>query len=698
MRNHGWDNSGRTVIATLLAAFRRFGEMEECSKLCFDWYFNEEGNANIEDYQALQEKGEILSLKWRSRRVLTTVFSDGVIAHLTLKNLYCQEVIVNVDKSLRHAEPITNVAYAHRVVLFLFQDNRLLIARTFDANETEEAAAVGDMIQPEVTIDVYPDFLPHLACRRLDKTISINARSDSFVIWWPACKDDVFPWSPKPEDRANVLIYQLHPNEIPTLLSFLKTDHKLIDAAFIPNYDQFSTLEQEVDAQGNIVIVEIFYDLFSMSRLNETAIPVQSEITCFAYDMGRSRLALGCCDSSIVIYSQAGRITLFTKMPFIPLAVSWHPDSHLIFVAGERGRYQLFDIALSPVLLVQAGDSTPSVTKEFTTCGPIKHTIWSPWPSSSCDSNLLIHFESGPMIILRFGLGHMGLAPLVDLYVGNSETSEAIKVLKSVYWNSDDCLTAMFSIYSSLIRRKHSDVIECELETLLAIYFVPTYGGDDQVRKKHSKSLRILARRFFMWLLPAEKFQRALQIAISLGEAGLFDKLRHVATAKGDTATAASAVSQLTPLLPSSSGSSTSSYDESCSSSRSSHSETCSCESSTESSCDDAEDSAETEESDDEVHDHHVLVSEVTAPKAGTLRVLPLEVPAHPNPISINIQPDITLQNNGSTQITSNQGASSSRHILTPSTLQVISNQRHHLEGGQPGRKPDIQVVHFGLV
>ena len=51
-----------------------------------------------------------------------------------------------------------------------------------------------------------------------------------------------------------------------------------------------------------------------------------------------------------------------------------------------------------------------------------------------------------------------------------------------------------------------------ELESLLVIYFKPTYGGDDGVRKKHSKSLRVLARRYFMWLLPVGKLQRAAQV------------------------------------------------------------------------------------------------------------------------------------------------------------------------------------------
>ena len=64
-------------------------------------------------------------------------------------------------------------------------------------------------------------------------------------------------------------------------------------------------------------MVEIFYDMSSFARVSETAIPVQSEITCFSYNNQQTRLALGCCDSSVVIYSQTGRITLYTKTAFV---------------------------------------------------------------------------------------------------------------------------------------------------------------------------------------------------------------------------------------------------------------------------------------------------------------------------------------------------------------------------------------------
>ena len=44
--------------------------------------------------------------------------------------------------------------------------------------------------------------------------------------------------------------------------------------------------------------------------------------------------------------------------------VSWHPDSYLLFVADDNGRYQLFDIALNPILLVSATESVPSFIRE----------------------------------------------------------------------------------------------------------------------------------------------------------------------------------------------------------------------------------------------------------------------------------------------------------------------------------------------
>lgn len=49
----------------------------------------------------------------------------------------------------------------------------------------------------------------------------------------------------------------------------------------------------------------------------------------------------------------------------IPIQVSWHNDSFLVFAVGDRGQYQIFDIALSPLLLLDGFNSMPSLTKEL---------------------------------------------------------------------------------------------------------------------------------------------------------------------------------------------------------------------------------------------------------------------------------------------------------------------------------------------
>ncbi|ODM88263.1 WD repeat-containing and planar cell polarity effector protein fritz, partial [Orchesella cincta] len=71
-------------------------------------------------------------------------------------------------------------------------------------------------------------------------------------------------------------------------------------------------------------------------------------------------------------------------------------------------------------------------------------------------------------------------------------------------------------------------------ELLLATYFVPAVSYDEKVRRRHGKPMRVLARRFFMWLVKARKYPRALQIAVSLGEDKLLKTLHHVASSQGD--------------------------------------------------------------------------------------------------------------------------------------------------------------------
>jgi len=75
--------------------------------------------------------------------------------------------------------------------------------------------------------------------------------------------------------------------------------------------------------QGKMVMTESLYELVGLNSLEtlcETTIPLQSELRCYSYDeTTTSKLALGCCDSSLTIYCQEGKITQFTNTAFVSI-------------------------------------------------------------------------------------------------------------------------------------------------------------------------------------------------------------------------------------------------------------------------------------------------------------------------------------------------------------------------------------------
>lgn len=59
---------------------------------------------------------------------------------------------------------------------------------------------------------------------------------------------------------------------------------------------------------------------------------------------------------------------------------------------------------------------------------------------------------------------------------------------------------------------------EGRLEQLLAVYFVPSCPDlDDSTRKLDLEAMKILARKFFMWLLRGNKYRRAFQVCTGFG-------------------------------------------------------------------------------------------------------------------------------------------------------------------------------------
>lgn len=57
----------------------------------------------------------------------------------------------------------------------------------------------------------------------------------------------------------------------------------------------------------------------------------------------------------------------------------------------------------------------------------------------------------------------MKFTDLCTFHLTHGHYKEAIKALKYVYWNSDDCLHVMFNIYNFLMRQQPYEDIESEL-------------------------------------------------------------------------------------------------------------------------------------------------------------------------------------------------------------------------------------------
>lgn len=71
--------------------------------------------------------------------------------------------------------------------------------------------------------------------------------------------------------------------------------------------------------QESIVVSETIFEITrgKLTPICETSIPLQSQLKCHSYDERCKKLVLGCCDGSLVIYTQDGKVTHYTKVVFV---------------------------------------------------------------------------------------------------------------------------------------------------------------------------------------------------------------------------------------------------------------------------------------------------------------------------------------------------------------------------------------------
>ncbi len=66
-------------------------------------------------------------------------------------------------------------------------------------------------------------------------------------------------------------------------------------------------------------------------------------------------------------------------------------------------------------------------------------------------------------MLVRLAIGRVKLTQLCNFHLTNDHWPEAVKVLRSVSWNSDECLHVMYQIFTFLMQLKHSEDVECNV-------------------------------------------------------------------------------------------------------------------------------------------------------------------------------------------------------------------------------------------
>ncbi|KAL8173291.1 UNVERIFIED_CONTAM: hypothetical protein K2H54_044250 [Gekko kuhli] len=267
-----------------------------------------------------------------------------------------------------------------------------------------------------------------------------------------------------------------------------------------------------------------------------TKIPLRSKAISCCRNHTEDQLALGCEDSSVVLYESYRQVTLIAEAEVLPSLMCCHPSGALILVGSSQGELQLFDTALSPLKMqLLAEDFSPKTTlqlgEHFDISSSLVQIQWAApqVPSQSTvgvdvHDLLLLRFDKGPVGGLRFKTGVFPRGPLgpveiIQEYIRQDEMFEAINLLSSMNWNTmgHQCyknpessffgndLMAISDIFISAISIKRGYRMDLELLVLVCIPCRPKHfrsAKDDlswRQASEPSTHRRDLSRRRRCW-------------------------------------------------------------------------------------------------------------------------------------------------------------------------------------------------------
>lgn len=551
---------------------------------------------SLREFEDLLNNSRVVWEGWQDSQVYRLIISSGIIVSLTINPLTGDITRIAFDKFLLGkllSEHVADVVVTAQHMVFSYNEYRLSVVHLTKAPPegltTERLSSLDPKIQ---TCEVAGP-----TGRRFERKLSANITGDMIVVWWQSSDSEVYPWSPlaKDRERANILVYGLQGTFL-QLLCYCRTEMPPLSVTFSkvqPNV--LLTVEQGFGKKGGVTVLSCVYEVEqgTLHRMSVTSVPLEAPLMAHSHNPTEDRLLLACNNGVLALHCDSRGMTHVTKAGLIPANIAWLDSGNIVAISNDRGQIQCFDLALSLVRMqLVREEPNPQRILDFSDNFIHQQSLsflqWAPTNKYHSGHNqlhsphlLLLHYTRGPLACLCIHLntsnGGITATRLVNQYLKHGQVDEAVNLLVSLSWESEgnmavQCLSA---ICNYLLMSPLTQTAENQLEGALASFHTPVQPLIAAVEEEFGPSVRALTRRFFFLVLRCGHLDKALRLAIDIGDSDCFMAVNKAALRVGDSQVAASAMQHHDHLQSSCSsshscssvlyGSGGSSYSESCS-------------------------------------------------------------------------------------------------------------------------------------
>uniref|UniRef100_UPI00398EAFA8 WD repeat-containing and planar cell polarity effector protein fritz homolog isoform X2 n=1 Tax=Pristiophorus japonicus TaxID=55135 RepID=UPI00398EAFA8 len=516
----------------------------------------------LKEFEELLQCSRCVLSKWKNKNYCQLFFGSGVLVSLSLSGPHLEKAMI--DRTLVGrliSDTINDAVLADNFMIVAFLETSKLCFVQFtkklsspDINRRMEKLSTSDL---KIS---YID-LPGATGRRVERRLAINCMQDMVICWWQTANGDAWPWSPisNESDRANVVLLSYMNGRL-EILSFIRTEGDPLDASFSINQPcQLYTVECFISPDKEPMADSCIYECArnKLQRVAVIRIPLRSQATCCSRNIVEDKLALGCEDSSLILYDAHRRVTLLAQADLMPSLIEWHPDGAVIMVGSSQGEVQCYDMALSPMKMQLLAEDVKPATKlqlsqHFAVTSRLAQVQWAvPRVIPPSNDSLNVHdlmflrFDKGPagVLCLKLGAilgGQLGPTELIRQYIRYEQIDEAINILCGMNWNTvgPQCYTCLIAIVDHLLKQKLTPERESHLEASLGTFYAPTSPLSDTTVLEYRDPISRYARRFFHHLLRYQRFEKAFLLAVDIGSRDLFMDIYYVALDKSEMALA----------------------------------------------------------------------------------------------------------------------------------------------------------------